>query len=742
MADLVSKFSWLLLLGLLSTLLRFCHASTTDNAKVYIVYMGDRPDDDYSVSSLHTNMLEDALGSGGSGSLIYSYQRSFNGFAAKLTDEQMQKLAVMEGVVSVFPSEKKHLHTTRSWNFMGLSQQVKRSRVERNVIIAMLDSGIWPDSHSFSDHGFGPPPRKWKGKCQKSSHFTCNNKVIGARYYRSSGALFTGDVASPLDTEGHGSHTASTAAGNVVGNTSLAGFRLGVARGGVPSARIAVYKVCWLDGCYAADILAAFDDAIADGVDIISISVGGDVPRPYFADPISIGAFHAMKHGILTSTSAGNSGPRLGSITNFSPWSLSVAASSIDRTFRTAIKLGNGVVYKGISINTRGLQHKMYPTVYGGNAPNIKKGFKASASRHCLRNSLDRTLVKGKIVVCDSARQAAATAMDAGAVGVIVRGRYFKDGAENFPIPASVLGVTDGTHLFKYIKRTRKPTATIFRSTETKDRNAPHIASFSSRGPNPITSDILKPDLAAPGVDILAAWSKGASVTGVPGDDRVVAYNIISGTSMACPHATGAAAYVKSIHPKWSPAAIKSALMTTASSMTDGRRTDGVLSYGSGHLNPAKARNPGLIYDIEEYDYIKFLCGQEYNDQQLRLVTRGRQSCSKANRTAVWDLNYPSFALSAHYGRTVTRTFHRTVTNIGQAKSRYKVVVRAPKTLHIRVKPEVLSFKSRGEKKSFAVTVTAKMKKGRPAISGTLTWNDGKHQVRSPIVAHVSSKTK
>ena len=154
------------------------------------------------------------------------------------------------------------------------------------------------------------------------------------------------DEPSARDNEGHGTHTASTVAGRVVNNASMLGLGNGTARGGVPSARIAVYKICWEGGCSDADILAAFDDAIADGVDIISLSVGGFFPLDYFQDTIAIGAFHSMKNGILTSNSAGNDGPSPGSITNFSPWSLSVAASSIDRKFLTQIVLGNNMTYE------------------------------------------------------------------------------------------------------------------------------------------------------------------------------------------------------------------------------------------------------------------------------------------------------------------------------------------------------------------------------------------------------------
>lgn len=175
------------------------------------------------------------------------------------------------------------------------------------------------------------------------------SKIIGARYYYEGGRgnVSEGEFDSPRDSEGHGTHTASTAAGALVSGTSLLGLARGTARGAVPSARIAVYKVCWSGGCSDVDILAAFDDAIDDGVDILSVSLGG-YPTEYFSDSIAIGSFHAMKKGILTSNSAGNSGPDPSTISNFSPWSLTVAASTIDRRFVTKVKLGNGRTYEVI----------------------------------------------------------------------------------------------------------------------------------------------------------------------------------------------------------------------------------------------------------------------------------------------------------------------------------------------------------------------------------------------------------
>lgn len=186
----------------------------------------------------------------------------------------------------------------------------------------------------------------------KLHHFVDNHsKIIGARYYRQDNKFGSTDIMSPRDSEGHGTHCASTVAGSLVEKVGLYGFAYGTARGGVPSARIAVYKVCWSDGCYDADVLAAFDDAIADGVDIISASLGFS-PRDYFEDSIAIGSFHAMKMGILTSNAAGNEGPTLATINNVSPWSLSVAASTIDRKFNTRVQLGDGSIYEVLFLFT------------------------------------------------------------------------------------------------------------------------------------------------------------------------------------------------------------------------------------------------------------------------------------------------------------------------------------------------------------------------------------------------------
>ncbi|KAI3458640.1 hypothetical protein Pfo_015303 [Paulownia fortunei] len=696
--------SWpVLMITLFSLVISFCGNSHDGiDQKVYVVYIGDRPKGELSATAQHMSMLQATLGSKrATESWLYSYKRSFNGFVAKLTEEEKKKIA---RVVSVFPSTKKQLHTTRSWDFMGFPVNVQRTKTESDTIVGMLDSGIWPESASFNDEGFSAPPSKWKGSCQSSSNFTCNNKIIGAKYYHSEGTISSPDIPSPRDFGGHGSHTTSTAAGGLVSGANLYGLADGTARGGVPSVRIAVYKICWSGGCSDADILAAFDDAIADGVDIISLSVGGFFPSDYFDDPIATGAFHAMKNGILTSNSAGNSGPDPESIINFSPWSLSVAASTIDRKFLTKVQLGNSKTYEGVAVNTFTLEEDNYPLVYGGNVSQP--------------DSLDPKLVKDTIVLCDGLSDAEPAAA-AGATGTIMQDDGFKDFAFSFPLPASYLGADDGGEVYDYINKTNKPTATIFKSIEANETLAPFVVSFSSRGPNPITRDILKPDLTAPGVDILAAWSEASTVTGFPEDTRVVPYNIISGTSMSCPH-------VKSFNPTWSPAAIKSALMTT----------DAEFAYGSGHIDPLKAKSPGLVYDIEEADYVKFLCGQGYSNKNLQLITGDNTTCTSANNATVYDLNYPSFTVSAASGSSISVVFHRTVTNVGSPSSSYKAVVAAPSGVSIQVQPSTLPFKSLGEKQSFTVTVTATVEDA--VLSGSLVWDDGVYQVRSPVVGHAA----
>ncbi|KAI9114735.1 hypothetical protein K1719_014433 [Acacia pycnantha] len=714
----------------------FCDAidDTGDDRKTYIVYMGSLPEESsYSPTSHHLSILKQVINGGEdddalSGCLIHSYKRSFNGFAAKLTEEEREKIAQMkEIVVSVFPSATLETHTTRSWDFIGFHESIKRQpAAESDVIIGVLDTGIWPASDSFSDLGFGPVPNKWKGSCGGGKDFNCNKKIIGARFYVDDSAI---------DNDGHGTHTASIAAGNKVNDASFYGLAQGTARGAVPSSRIAAYKVCNLSGCNEAKVLAAFDDAIADGVDILSVSLGKPGPTDFKNDTISIGSFHAMAKGILTVNSAGNNGPDPTTVSSVAPWLFTVASSTIDRRIIDKVVLGDGKTLTGNSVNS-----------FASNGTKFPIALKNGDSERCPKpkadecDCLEPSLVRGKIVLCTYPDEED-KAFSAGATGAITQ----DDGEGNVSyvssLPSLTLDSGDFDLVRSYIRSNKDPRAEILKSEAVEDCTAPIVADDSSRGPNAIVAEILKPDIAAPGVDILAAFSPIASPSGNPGDKRSVKYNIQAGTSMACPHVTGTSAYVKTFHPDWSPAAVKSAIMTTAKPMkiaTNNVDHVGEFCYGSGHVNPVQAVDPGLIYDLSKQDYIQMLCNLGYDLTTIRQISGDKTvTChGSPDRSLVKNTNYPSLGITVQANQPFNVKINRTVTNVGSANSNYKVTVLVPnsKLMSIKVEPQTLSFKSLNEKQSFVVTIVGGKLPKAEVLASSLVWSDGTHNVRSPIL--------
>ncbi|CAL0328177.1 unnamed protein product [Lupinus luteus] len=704
-----------------------CDASD-DNPKPYIVYMGSLPNTPYSPTSHHLSMLEKVFdGNDATDSLIHSYKRSFNGFAAMLTNEQKEKLSQLEGVVSVFPSRNLQLHTTRSWDFLGFTKSAKRiPTIESDVVVGVLDTGIWPESDSFKDEGFGPIPKHWKGVCSGGKNFTCNKKIIGARYYT--------DV-SARDDDGHGTHTASIVAGNYIPDASFYGLAKGIARGGVPSARIVAYKICDKFGCSSTDLMAGFDDAINEGVNIISISIGLSAQIPFDEDPIAICSFHAMAKGILTVNSAGNGGPSPASVGSIAPWVITVAASTIDRKFIDKIVLGNGKTLTGISINSFSLN---------GTKALIAKKTGGEGSRECplqgpdVCHCLDSSLVKGKIVICDGI---STPIYEYGSpIGSVIHDPNQTKGSTAYvtSLPSLKLSTIKYEQLKSYTNSTKIPKAEILKSETIIDIKAPQVADFSSRGPNTISPEIMKPDITGPGVDILASFSPVVSPSGETFDKRSPKYNIISGTSMSCPHVSGIAAYVKTFHWDWSPAAIKSALMTSSKPMKGSKNDIGEYAYGSGHVNPIPATDPGLVYDISLDDYIQMLCNLGYDNKKVKTISGKDNACSKAtNRSLVRDLNYPALSISINSTTSFTIKFRRTVTNVGIANSTYKATILPSPKIKIMVEPSSLSFKSLHEKKSFVVTVVGD-KLPIQTITSSLVWSNKNYSVRSPIIIDIS----
>ncbi|XP_019461924.1 PREDICTED: subtilisin-like protease SBT5.3 isoform X2 [Lupinus angustifolius] len=637
------------------------------------------------------------------------------------------------------------------YGVMPSSSIWKKARYGEGVIIGNLDTGVWPESKSFSEEGLGPIPSKWKGICDNGadSDFHCNRKLIGARYFNKGYASVTGPLNSsfdsPRDNEGHGSHTLSTAGGNMVPGVSVYGQGYGTAKGGSPKSHVAAYKVCWPpingDECFDADILAAFDMAIHDGVDVLSLSLGGG-STDFFNDSVAIGSFHAAMHGIVVICSAGNSGPADATAENLAPWYITVGASTMDREFPSYVVLGNNITLQGESLSSARLPHKFYPIIKATDAK-LASATAADAVL-CQNGTLDPAKVTGKIVVClrgISARvDKGEQALLAGAVGMVLANDEASGNeilADPHVLAASHVNFTNGVTVFSYINSTKFPVAYITHPmTKLNTKPAPVMAAFSSKGPNTIIPEILKPDITAPGVSVIAAYTEAEGPTNQEFDKRRIPYNSISGTSMSCPHISGIVGLLKALYPSWSPAAIKSAIMTTATTLENDAEpllnaTDGLaspFSYGAGHAQPNSAMDPGLVYDSTIDDYLNFLCALGYNETQISIFSKGPYN--RQRKFSILNLNYPSITVP-YLSRSVK--VKRTLKNVGSPAT-YIVHVQNPNGIAISVKPSILEFKH-GEEKSFKVTLKAK--KGKTTnnyVFGKLTWSDGKHYVRSPIV--------
>ncbi|KAM7279561.1 hypothetical protein ACFE04_006695 [Oxalis oulophora] len=744
----------------MSTVVLFCLITLTssitnhevDDQQIclsYIVYMGSHTHgvvepslaDLHRVTDSHHELLSSSLGI-----------RHINGFAAMLREQDAAELAKHPDVVSVFPNQRRLLHTTRSWQFLGLegtngvipsNSLWKKARFGEDVIIANFDSGVWPEAKSFSDEGMGPIPPRWRGICQQGIQdgVRCNRKLIGARYFNNGlDALVGGKLNSTFKTardhNGHGTHTLSTAGGNFVAGASVFGHGNGSAKGGSPNARLSAYKVCWTikagenDSCYDANILKAFDAAISDGVDIISVSIGADNSSRLFENSVSIGAFHAAAKGIIVVASAGNYGNIL--LANDFPWLITVAASTMDREF-VRIKF----IFSAIAI----AKILFYPLIYGAAAKNDNATQDDAES--CGPGTLNYDKVEGKILVCQDLNtetiDKSYRAMLAGAVGMIlVNEEDTEFFAEIHFLPTSSISYHNGQTLLKYINSTVNPVGYITHvRTELNVKPAPVMAAFSSRGPSHLVPSILKPDITAPGISIIAAFSGDASPTTVGYDRRRFTFLSEIGTSMACPHISGIAGLLRTLFPDWSPAAIRSAIMTTATIrnnkhelIMDATNLPATpFAFGAGHVRPNRAMDPGLVYDLSTKDYLNFLCARGYKGNNLKPFTTEPYSCPKS--VSLDDFNYPSISIPLLNG---TATVTRRLKNVGPPGT-YSSKVTAPEGVSVLLSPETLKFEKVGQEITFKLMVkNERGAKPGDLLYGWLTWSDGKRQVRSPIV--------
>jgi len=670
-----------------------------------------------------------------------TYTVALNGFSAIMTEAQAKEMAGVKGVKMVMKDPWRQPMTDSSPDFLGLTAPAGAWQTGydgEGVVVGIIDDGIWPEHPSFADDGSyaapptGPLPCEFGNTAHNPADapFECNNKLIGARQmlttYRALIGADPDEFDSARDDNGHGTHTASTAAGNAGVQASIYGIPRGTISGMAPRAHVVAYKGLGNLGGFGSDLAAAIDQAVADGVDVINYSIGSS---SFAIGPDDVAFLFAADAGVFVATSNGNSGPApatTGSPASV-PWLTSVGANIQSRAFQGSASSSDGWEFFGASI-TPGTDE--LPLVDAADA----------GDELCNPGSLDSGMVAGKIVLCKRgaiARVAKGYAVYlAGGAGMIL---YNSNDAESLNtdthwLPAVHINNSDGLVIKDYIAASAAPVAQINGGEKTTVA-APWMASFSSRGPNRLSADIVKPDITAPGVQILAGWSPYPDPGEVPGEY----FAAIAGTSMSSPHIAGIFALIKQAHPDWTPAMAKSAIMTT--SYQDVMKEDGVtpadpFDMGAGHVNPGSpvhkgsAFQPGLVYDAGLFEYVAFTCGAE-----LGVFTPG--SCAFVDSLGIpmdpADLNLPSIGIADIPG---SETVQRTVTSVAQENGwrEYTVSVDSPDGFSVTVEPSTIRLKS-GQSATYYVTVANVSAPVGEWRHGSLTWTDktGNYSVFSPI---------
>ena len=719
----------------------------TDRARAYVKHIRGQQ-----------NRLASAVGA----SIERHYTLAANGFSAQLTGRQALKLSNDRDVLLVQKDERQHLDTWNTPQALGLSGKTGawkqeaggRGKAGAGVVVGVLDSGIWPESKSFAGYQLSSTPRsKWdisrdgetvrmekadggvfEGRCQTSHEVAglpvpaedwslsdCTTKLIGARYYPEE--FLAGvpvedrsptEVVSTRDGGGHGTHTASTAAGNPVDKVKVEDVKFGEVVGMAPAAKIAAYKVCFDDNdpdtgdCYTGSTLAAIDDAIIDGVDVINFSISGATDTVIDATEIAFEG--AAEAGIFVATSAGNAGPDESTVAHNSPWLTTVAAST-HYNFENTIVLGNGKKFRGASVSRTTLpQTKLVSSVDVAAA-----GADPEDVRLCVSGgNLDPAKVEGKIVVCqrgviDRVEKSLAV-MEAGGVGMILANVTPGSlDADFHSVPTIHVSDTDSPKIFNYLENKGKKATAAFKLgdvTGLEPTPVPQVAGFSSRGPALAnSSDLIKPDIAAPGQSVLAAVA--------PPSNHNRKYDLYSGTSMASPHIAGLAAFMMGVQKNWTPMMVKSAMMTSAKSLknADNGTDKDAFGQGAGQVRPKKFLDPGLFVTSDATEWRRFIQGQGYDIGYEPLAAK--------------DLNGPSMAQGQVTSETsFTREFVSTMAGT------WKVSVKVPGFSAVTKKKLVANRK--GDRESLTVHFSRTTAPLGQFTSGFLVL-DGPTRVRLPI---------
>lgn len=628
-------------------------------------------------------------------------KRVYGGVAMQVPANKVASLLTIPNVVAVQPDTLNQKLTDSSNAFIGSptvwAQEGGQALAGKGVIFADLDSGIWPEHPSLANNpALGTPPPAPSGlprACVYGDNpltpatdvFVCNSKVIGGQPFLSTyNAVVGGEVYpdSARDSDGHGTHTTTTAAGGVVSTAKIFGIERGPASGVAPGAWVIEYKVCGAEGCFGSDTAAAVEQAIIDGADVINYSISGG-SNPY-ADATELAFLDAYAAGVFVAASAGNSGPAAGSTDHRSPWVTTVAASTQTREFRSTVTVVDGgttATFVGSSL-TKGIATPT-PIVLAATVPGYDK--------QCLTTptAAQAAVIAGKIVACqrggDSAGRVAKgfRLKSAGAAGMVLYNLPLQDvETDNHFLPT--VHLADGTAFLAFLQAHPNAVAS-FPDGVKADGQGDVMAAFSSRGPG---GQFLKPDITAPGVQILAGNTPtpDAAPAGPAGEY----YQAIAGTSMSAPHIAGAAILLQALHPTWGPGAIKSAMMTTAK--TSVVKEDLVtpadpFDYGAGRIDLTKAGSAGLVFE----------------DSAPNFFASGRDVVAAVN------LNVPSINAPTMPG-TITVT--RTARNVSGRELSFRATATAPSGSRIRVTPSTGSVRAGGTVR-FRITITSSAPSGQ-----------------------------
>ena len=562
--------------------------------------------------------------------VLRSFQVAYGGVNAIVPANRVGALLAVDGVVAVQADELAQPLTDATPEFIGATEawsQISDSTTAgEGVIVGVLDTGIWPEHPSLADNGIDHPGGTYGCEFGDGSDpllgdpFTCNDKLVGAYAFTDthlavSGALegefcnVTAGECSARDANGHGTHTSTTAAGSHVEEAVLLGVDRGPISGIAPGAHVIMYRVCLFDGCYQSDSVDAVEQAIVDGVDVLNFSISGG--NSAYTDPVELAFLDAYAAGILVNASAGNAGPGAGTAGHAGPWTNTVGASTSDRHFLTSVELsgeGTGLSLTGATV-TDGVPDAAEVVLaqdvpgYDVDDPDTEVNETALCAEPLPADSATGLIVaceRGVIARVDKSRHVEPS----GAVGMILYNLDPENGTglntDNHFIPSVHIDVAEGEALLDFLEANPGATASWAGGTAT-EVPGDVMAGFSSRGP---LGDFLKPDVTAPGVQILAGNTPEpvGDGTGVPGQ----LFQAIQGTSMSSPHAAGVSALVKAMHPDWTPGQIKSALMTTSLQEVlkeDGSTPADPFDRGAGSIRADRALSPAVTFDVHADDY-------------------------------------------------------------------------------------------------------------------------------------------